>query len=112
MSDSTFVFGLIGVAALMMASNRVRFDVVALLVVMSLILSGTLSVGDALSGFGSSVVVLIGGLLIVGEMLDRTGVARAVGDWILKRGGGNEIQLLALITDLLLFSFKDNALLF
>ena len=97
MSNSTFVFCLIGAAAALMASNRVRFDVVALLVVIALILSGTLSVGAALSGFGSSVVILVGGLLVVGEMLDRTGVARAVGDWILKRGGGSETQLLVLI---------------
>ena len=91
------MFSLIGVAAILMASNRVRFDVVALLVVMALILSGVLSVGSALSGFGSSVVVLVAGLLVVGEMLDRTGVARAVGDWILRRGGKSEIQLLVLI---------------
>ncbi len=97
LSDSTFVFCLIGVAAILMASNRVRFDLVALLVVVALILSGVLSVGAALAGFGSSVVILVAGLLVVGEMLDRTGVARAVGDLILRRGGKNEIQLLVLI---------------
>lgn len=97
MSDSTLVFGLIGIAAILMASNRVRYDVVALLVVVALIMSGVLSVGAALSGFGSPVVVAIAGLLIIGEMLDRTGIARAVGDWILKRGGKSEIQLLILI---------------
>ena len=97
MSDSTFVFCLIGVAAVLMVSNRVRFDFVALLMVVALILSGVLSVGSALSGFGSPVVVVIAGLLVVGEMVDRTGIARAVGDWILRRGGKNEIPLLVLI---------------
>ncbi|MGI9257520.1 MAG: SLC13 family permease [Gammaproteobacteria bacterium] len=97
LSDTTLVFGLIGIAAIMMASNRVRYDVVALLVVVALILSGLLSVGAALSGFGSPVVIVIAGLLIIGEMLDRTGIARAVGDWILRRGGKSEIQLLILI---------------
>ncbi len=95
--NSTFVFAVIGVAAVLMASNRVRFDVVALLVVLALMLSGVLSVGEALSGFGSSVVILVAGLLVVGEMLDRTGVARAVGDWILKKGGTHETRLLVLI---------------
>lgn len=97
MSDSAFVFCIIGAAAALMASNRVRFDVVALLVVLALILGDVLSVGSALSGFGSSVVILVAGLLVIGEMLDRTGVARAVGDWILRRGGKNEIQLIVLI---------------
>ena len=95
--EITFVFVLIGVAAALMASNRVRFDIVALLVLLALMLSGILSVDEALSGFGSSVVILVAGLLIVGEMLARTGVARAVGDWILKKGGTNETRLLILV---------------
>jgi len=95
--EMIFVFALIGVAAILMASNRVRFDIVALLVVLALMLSGVLSVGQALAGFGSSVVILVAGLLVIGEMLARTGVARAVGDWILKKGGTSETRLLVLI---------------
>ena len=95
--ETVFVFALIGVAAALMASNRVRFDIVALLVVLALMLSGVLSVGEALSGFGNPVVILVAGLLVVGEMLDRTGVAAAMGDWILKIGGTNETRLLIVI---------------
>jgi di/tricarboxylate transporter len=96
-ADAIFVFVLIAAAAIAMASNRVRYDVVALLVVLALMLSGILSVGQALSGFGSSVVILVAALLVIGEMLDRTGVARAVGGLILKRGGTDETRLLILI---------------
>ena len=81
----------------MMASNRVRFDVVALLVVLALMLSGILTPSEALSGFGSTVVILVAGLLVVGEMLDRTGVANGIGNAILKRGGTSETRLLILI---------------
>ena len=95
--EMIFTFALIGVAAILMASNKVRFDIVALMVVLALILSGVLSVGQALAGFGSSVVILVAGLLIIGEMLARTGVARVVGDWILKKGGTSETRLLILI---------------
>ncbi|MCF4166396.1 anion permease [Zavarzinia compransoris] len=95
--EAVFVLVLTGVAAAMMASNRVRYDFVALTVVIALIVSGVLSTGQALSGFGSSVVVMVACLLVVGEMLDRTGVARAVGSFILERGGGNEIRLLVLL---------------
>ena len=92
--DTYFVFALIGVAAALMASNRVRFDIVALLVVLALMLSGVLTVEESLSGFGSPVVILVAGLLVIGEMLDRTGVAGGIGAWILKKGGSNETQLL------------------
>lgn len=95
--ETIFVFALIGVAAALMASNRVRFDIVALLVVLALMLSGVLSVGEALSGFGNPVVILVAGLLVVGEMLNRTGVAAAMGDYILKKGGSSETRLLIVI---------------
>ena len=95
--NTAFVFALIAIAGILMASNRVRFDIVSLLVVLALMLSGVLTVGQSLAGFGSSVVIMVAALLVVGEMLDRTGVARAVGDWILKKGGNSESRLLVLI---------------
>ena len=96
-NDSTVVFSIIAVAAVLMASNRLRFDIIALLVVTALMLSGVLTVGEALTGFGSSVIMVVASLLVIGEMLARTGVATAVGDWILKKGGNNETHLLILI---------------
>ena len=41
--------------------------------------------------------ILIAALLVVGEMLDRTGVARMVGDAILKHGGSSQARLLVLV---------------
>jgi di/tricarboxylate transporter len=96
-NEAVFVFGLIAVAAALMASGRVRFDIVALLVVLTLILSGILSIDEALAGFGSQVVAMVAGLLVVGEMLSRTGVARVVGDWVMKHGKQSETRLLILI---------------
>lgn len=57
--DSTFVFILIAVAAVLMASNRVQFDIVALLVVLALMLSGVLTagLGMVLSNTASAVLV-------------------------------------------------------
>lgn len=96
LSDTTFVFVVIAATAALMASNRVRFDIVALMVVV-LMLSGILSVPEALAGFGSSVVMLVACLLVIGEMLDRTGVAAAIGDWILRKGGQSEMRLYVVI---------------
>ncbi len=95
--DALFTFALTGIAGALMASNRVRFDLIALLVVVALILSGILTVGEALSGFGSSVVIMVAALLVVGEMLDRTGVAKAIGAKILELGGSNQTRLLVLL---------------
>ncbi len=92
--DAAFVFILIGVAGAMMASNRVRYDLVAIIVVVALILSGVLTADQALAGFGSPVVIMVAALLVVGEMLDRTGIAHSIGNQILRYGGNSETRLI------------------
>ncbi|MCG8671959.1 MAG: SLC13 family permease [Pseudomonadales bacterium] len=97
MNEVSIVFLTIIGAGIAMASNRVRYDVIALLVVVCLTITEVLSVSQAVAGFGSSVVLLVGCLLIIGDMLDKTGVARGVGDWILQKGGQRQGVLLILI---------------
>lgn len=92
-----FVFATIAVAAVLMASNRLRYDFIALLVVFALTLGGVLTAGEALAGFGNTVVIMLGGLFVVGEMLERTGIAQSLGTMILKRGQGNPAKLLVLL---------------
>ena len=96
-ADALFVFATIAFAAVLFASNRIRLDVVALSVVLAMMLSGVLTPAEALAGFGDSVVLLVAGLLVVGEMLDRTGVARSIGAWIIRAGGSSETRLIVLI---------------
>jgi di/tricarboxylate transporter len=96
-SDLAIVFAILGVAGIFFASGRVRLDVTALLVVLALMLSGVLTPREALSGFGDPVVLLVAGLLVVGEMLNRTGVAYEIGNWISRVGGASETRLLILL---------------
>jgi di/tricarboxylate transporter len=95
--DAAFVFGILGVAGVLFASGRVRLDVTALLVVMTLMLSGVLTPREALAGFGDPVVLLVAALLVVGEMLTRTGVSYAMGQWLMRVGGTSETRLLVLL---------------
>ena len=96
-SDTTFVFAVIGVAGALFASGRVRLDIVALLVVLALALSGILSVREALAGFGDPVVIMVASLLVVGETLTRTGIAHSIGAWMTRVAGDSEVRLLALV---------------
>jgi di/tricarboxylate transporter len=95
--DALFVLILVGIAAVLFASSRVRLDIVAILVVLALMLSGVLTPAESLAGFGNTVVLLVAGLLVVGEALDRTGVAQSIGSWIVRVGGNSEAKLLVLI---------------
>lgn len=88
-SDQIIVLAILGGAILLFAA-KLRVDLVALLVVLALILSGVASPAEGVAGFGSTVVVMIASLLVVGEALARTGVANVVGSWIARFGKGGE----------------------
>ena len=91
------VFGILAGAVVLFASGRVRPDVVAILVVLALNLSGVLTIQEALGGFGQPVVALIAAVSIVGEGLIATGVAYRLGEAVMKAGGSNEARLVALV---------------
>jgi di/tricarboxylate transporter len=93
-TDTLLVFLLLGVTVVLFASNRVRLDLVAVMVILVLMVSGVLSPSDALSGFGDPVVLLIAGLFVVSEALFRTGVAHSMGNWLVSTAGGGEVRLL------------------
>ncbi|MEH6627475.1 MAG: SLC13 family permease [Motiliproteus sp.] len=89
-----FVFALLVVTVGLFIADRIRMDLVAMMVVVALMLSGVVTPSEAVSGFGQSIVVMIAGLFVVGEGLFRTGVAAAVGTWVLRIGGNSERRLL------------------
>ena len=96
-AEILFVFGLLLVTIILFVSGLSRLDVVAIMVILALILSGLLSPTAALAGFGDPVVLLIAGLFVVGEGLFRTGLAYAIGDWLMRVAGTNENRLLILL---------------
>lgn len=87
---------LIGAVALW-ASDRLRMDLVGVLALLVLALTGVLSPAQALAGFSDPVVLMIAGLFIVGEGLFRTGVAQAIGGLPARVAGESEVKLLAAI---------------
>jgi len=95
--ETLFVFLILFVTIILFVSDRLRLDVVAILVILALMLSGLLSSNEALAGFGDPVVILIAGLFVVGEGLFRTGVAFAIGNWLMRAGGTSETRLMILL---------------
>ncbi len=97
MSDLSIVFMLLAAAVAMFALGRPRMDVVALLMVVALPLTGIISVQEALAGFSDPNIILIAALFVVGEALVRTGVAQMLGDWLVSRAGRSEARLIVLL---------------
>ncbi|CAI9397830.1 SLC13 family permease [Citrobacter sp. T1.2D-1] len=92
-----WVLSLLAIAVILFATGRVRMDAVALLVIVAFVLSGTLSLTEAFSGFSDPNVVLIAALFIIGDGLVRTGVATVMGTWLVKMAGSSEVKMLVLL---------------
>lgn len=69
------------VAIALFVSDRLRLDVVAMMALLALTLTGVTTVPDALAGFSNPAVLMIAGLFVVGAALTDTGVA----DWLGRR---------------------------
>lgn len=68
-------------------TNRLSPAVVALGVALALFLTGTVEFSDILAGFGDPIVVYLGGLFVVSEALDATGVTAWAGQQLTRRVG-------------------------
>ncbi|HLV37599.1 MAG TPA: SLC13 family permease [Spirillospora sp.] len=104
-------FLLIFVAALVLFSREFfPPDVTALGLMLTLVVTGLLPVQAAFAGFGSDTVLMILGLLLLTEALERTGVVDMAGQFLVRfvGSGPERLQLLLLAGPGLLSSLMSN----
>jgi len=95
--DIAIVFAITALAVLLFITERVRVDLVALMVMVSLALTGLLTPVEALSGFSNAAVVTVWAVLILSAGLSRTGVAGLLGHRVLRLAGNTETRLVLVI---------------
>ncbi len=84
-------------ALVLFLTDRVPADLVALLVVVALGVSGVLTPPEAFSGFSRSAVITIISIFVLAEALQRTGVTEQVGVILLRVGGRSELSLVVIV---------------
>ncbi len=97
-------------AVVLFVTERLRVDLVALLVLGSLAVTGLVTPTEALSGFSNPAVVTVWAVFILSGSLSKTGVANIVGRTILRWSGDGEVRLLIVImvTAGVLSAFMNN----
>ncbi len=91
------VLTILAVAVILMVSDRLRPDLVALLVMTSLGVTGLLTPQEVFSGFSRSAVIAIAAIFILTAGLFHTGVTRAIGAHLLRIAGRREARLVSII---------------
>lgn len=83
MEHSTIAIIIILLAMVSFALERIPLVATALLASLAMVLFGVMPVEEAYSGFGTNVVMMVAGMMIIGNALFETGVAAKFGDAIL-----------------------------
>jgi di/tricarboxylate transporter len=109
-TDNILVLAILGVAVILFVTERLRVDLIALLVLASLALTGLVTPAQALSGFSNSAVVTVWAMFILSGGLAQSGVASLIGQQVLRLPGRSEVQLMAVImlTAAVMSAFMNN----
>ncbi|HEX5887194.1 MAG TPA: SLC13 family permease [Pyrinomonadaceae bacterium] len=91
------LLALLLVALVLFSLERIPLEIVAVLLVMALVLTNTLTPAEAFAGFGNDIVITIAGLFILTGGLAKTGVIDLVGRRLHRTAGDSEFRIAALI---------------
>jgi di/tricarboxylate transporter len=91
------VLAVVVLAILFFVTEWVRYDVVGLLVLLTLAITGLITDEQALRGFSNPAVITIGAVLVLSGGLYRTGVANLVGRHVLGLAGDSQVRLIFLM---------------
>jgi di/tricarboxylate transporter len=72
------VFGVLAAAMLLFIWGRWRYDIVALIALMSLVLGGIIPAEKAFLGFSHPAVITVAAVLVIGQALKRSGVVQTL----------------------------------
>ncbi|TDK33844.1 SLC13 family permease [Luteimonas terrae] len=95
-TDMKIVLALVGLTMVLFVFQRVRADLVALVVLVMLGLTGLVAPEDVFNGFSSNATISVIATMILGMGLDRTGALNRLAGWLLRRSKGQEDRLLLL----------------
>lgn len=89
--------GIIAGALILFAIDKLRVDIIALLVLLSVALTGLVDPDEVFLGFANPAVITVWAVYIVSGALFKTGVADLMGRFILRLAGTSEPRLIAVI---------------
>ena len=95
--EIALVLGLLVLAIILFATEKLSVDVITLLLLSTLVLTGVLSPAEAFAGFSSDIIIILGSIFVIGGALRETGVLDVAGRVVFKLAGGSSRRLLVLL---------------
>lgn len=95
--EAWIVIGLLVVAVIAFASEKISVDLVTLAILCVLVMCGILKADQAFAGFGDRVIILLAAIFVIGAALRETGVLDAMGSVLAKLFGKQPKRFLAVM---------------
>ncbi|WP_163339551.1 SLC13 family permease [Desulfopila sp. IMCC35008] len=96
-SSLIIVLSILTCAGVLFVTGWIRSDIVGLLTMSILMVSGILTVNESLAGFSEPAVIIIAGMFIISEALVCTGAAQRLAAIILRLGRSKEKKIIPLM---------------
>lgn len=96
-SEIALTLVILAAAVILFISEKIRPDLIALLVMLALVLTGLVSLEQAISGFSNPAVIVVWAMFVLSAGLARTGIASALGERVMRFAGRGEARLIAVL---------------
>ncbi|HEX5689218.1 MAG TPA: SLC13 family permease, partial [Roseiflexaceae bacterium] len=90
-------FAILIAAFALLLTERLRNDLVAVLIILALAISGVLEPKEALAGFGSEPAIVVAAIFVLSGALHQTGLSDTLGAWIGRLAGSKYWRAIAVI---------------
>ncbi|HSQ28122.1 MAG TPA: SLC13 family permease [Anaerolineales bacterium] len=94
--DQWIIFGTLILTLVLFITGRWRYDIVALLALLIVTLTGLIPVENAFLGFSNPAVITVAAVLVLSRGLQKSGIVEWIGQWLARLKGGITVQLFAL----------------
>ncbi len=88
---------ILSAAFLLLLTERLRNDLVAILIIIALSLTRVLSPAEALAGFSSEPAIVIAAIFVLSSALHQTGLSETFGAWVGRLAGHSYTRVIAVI---------------
>ncbi len=95
--DIVIVFAIVAMAVVLFLTEWLRYDIVALIVLLALAISGVVPMDRAIEGFANPAVLTIAAVLVLSGGLHKTGVANLIGAQMMRFSGKSPFRATVLV---------------
>ncbi len=85
------------VSIFLFITEYLRVDVIAMLIILALSITGLIEIKEAFSGFSSEPAIIVAAVFVLSAGLSYTGVTDIIGEWVTKFSGKGEVRAIFVI---------------